>query len=108
MSIASLGIASSLASSVLPQRASEADKVQRETTEQSRALDAAQSAASAGGIGETEEDAQTSERDADGRRPWEQPAEATAKLEQTTNANPGEPASKDPSGACGNLLDLVG
>jgi hypothetical protein len=112
MSIASLGIASSLASSALPQRASEADRAHRETTEQSRALDAAQSAASAGGIGETEEDSQASERDADGRRPWEQPAEAPAKshakLEPTKDANAGEPASKDPSGTCGNLLDLVG
>ena len=108
MSIASLGIASSLASTALPQRAAEADKTQRETTENARALDAAESAASASGIGETEEDSQASERDADGRRPWEEQLGRRAAADSSPAPTAGEPCSKDPSGACGNLLDLLG
>jgi hypothetical protein len=107
MSIASLGIASSLASTAISQRATEVEKAQRETAEQSRALDGAEKAASAAGIGATEEDSQASERDADGRRPWEQVVNADEKTE-AASPNGAEPISKDPSGACGNLLDLVG
>ena len=107
MSIASLGIASSLASSALPQRASESDKAVHQTADQSRAVEGAEKAASAAGIGQTEEDSQASERDADGRRPWEETASPNNKSEPALQST-AEPVSKDPSGACGNLLDLVG
>ena len=108
MSIGSLGIVGGLAGTPLPQRAAEAEKAQRETVEQSRATQASQQAEIAAGIGQTEEDSQTSERDADGRRIWEDQRRTEAK-----DAPPAEiesPASlaKDPKGECGGLLDLVG
>jgi hypothetical protein len=108
MSIASLGIVGGLAGSVLPQRAAETDKAQREAVEQSRTSDSAEKAASAAGIGQTEEDAMASERDADGRRPWEEPARppAAANPQEVPAANPA--LAKDPSGTRGNLLDLLG
>ena len=72
MSIGSLGIVGSLAGTALPQRAAEAERAERETTDQDRAAEASQQAENAAGIGQTEEDSQASERDADGRRLWEQ------------------------------------
>ena len=107
MSVASLGVIGGLAASGLPQRAAEADRVQRETTEQARAAEANQRAEHAAGIGETEEDSQTSERDADGRRIWERPEEARKKPEAASD-DAQLVRGKDPSGACGNQLDLVG
>ena len=108
MSIASLGIVGSLAGTALPQRAAETDKVSRETAEQSRVAEATEQAADAAGIGQTEEDAQTSERDADGRRLWEQPAETRNPSKKTDDQDLAAPLAKDPSGACGKLLDLLG
>jgi len=108
MSVASLGVIGGLAASGLPQRAAEADRVQRETTEQARAVEADQRAEHAGGIGETEEDSQTSERDADGRRIWERPEETKRKTEASAQSVSEPTRGKDPSGACGNQLDLVG
>ena len=108
MSIASLGIVGGLASSATAQRAADTERIERETTEQTRQTTADEKAENAAGIGQTEEDSQTSERDADGRRPWENtrrkktpPASATAESTEL-------PSSKDPTGACGNQLDLMG
>lgn len=108
MSIASLGIASSLASSALTQRTAETDKSAREASDQLRAIESVESAARAGGIGQTEQDSEASDRDADGRRLWEETAPASKRATEPTDENVGEGASKDPSGACGGLLDLVG
>lgn len=108
MSIASLGIVGGLAGTALPQRAAETDKVSRETVEQSRAAEATEKAADAAGIGQTEEDAQTSDRDADGRRLWEQPADARHPANKTAAQDLTVPLAKDPSGTCGKLLDLLG
>jgi type II secretory pathway pseudopilin PulG len=108
MSIASLGIVGSLAGTGLPQRAAEAEKAQRETTEQSRAAQANEQAENAAGIGQTQEDSQTSERDADGRRLWEQQGRSKAKTVEAATAAVEAPLAKDPSGACGGQLDLVG
>ena len=108
MSIASLGIAGSLAGTALPQRAADAEKAQRETTEQARAADATQQAENAAGIGQTEEDSQTSERDADGRRLWEQPSRAQAKKIDPEPSAVTSSLSKDPTGARGSQLDLLG
>ena len=73
MSIGSLGIIGGLAGTPLPQRAAETEKTQRDNADQSRVSQAAERAEQAAGIGQTEEDSQANERDADGRRPWEQP-----------------------------------
>lgn len=112
MSIGSLGIIGSLASTPLAQKGPEADKVQREALDRARQVESESQAEMAAGIGQTEEESQASERDADGRRPWERngrqptaPADATAE-----SANVAAPAAlpKDPTGNCGSLLDVQG
>jgi type II secretory pathway pseudopilin PulG len=108
MSIASLGIVGGLAGAALPQRATDADRVQRETVEQTRATEASEQAENAAGIGQTEEDSQTSERDADGRRLWEEPQRTKKNPPAPAAAEPQVPLAKDPSGDCGGQLDLVG
>jgi len=103
------GIVSSAAGAPLSQTAgSETERAQKESQSQGRQVDAQQMAERASGIGQTNEDQESSERDADGRRPWEFPA-------RRGNAeNEGEPVasagrqSKDTTGECGNQLDLTG
>jgi hypothetical protein len=106
MSIASLGIVGGLASTTAPQRAAETERAERETTEHARAAETAERAENAAGIGQTEEDSQSSDRDADGRRLWEK-SPRPKKPEAATPA-PTDLLSKDPTGSCGNELDLIG
>lgn len=107
MSIASLGIMGGLASTAGAQRAADTQRVDSETTDQTRAAAANEHAENAAGIGQTEEDAGTTDRDADGRRPWENTRRK--KADPTPNSiESTAPASKDPTGACGGQLDLVG
>jgi hypothetical protein len=108
MSIGSLGIVGGLAATPLPQRAAEAEKTQRETIEQARATQASEQAENAAGIGQTEEDSQTSERDADGRRLWEEQRRVKAKTAEPAADQSPLPLAKDPSGECGGTLDLFG
>jgi hypothetical protein len=107
MSIGSLGILGSLAATPLPQKAADTDKVQRDATDQSRAAQGELAAEAAAGIGETEEDSQAAERDADGRRLWEAPPKKQP-AETPAPADPAPQLSKDPSGEAGGELDLVG
>jgi hypothetical protein len=109
MSIGSLGLIGSLATTPLPQKATDAEKSVRDASDQAREVQANRQAEGAAGIGETEEDSQASERDADGRRLWEQPP---AKQTPPEGADESEAAlphlSKDPSGESGGELDLLG
>ncbi len=106
MSIGSLGAIGSLAAAPTTQRTSDVEKTQTAAAEKTRAGDAAQIAERAAGIGETQEESQAGERDADGRRLWEmsqpkpaeKPADDSAALSQ----------AKDPTGAAGGQLDLTG
>ncbi|HUE71239.1 MAG TPA: hypothetical protein VMP01_10170 [Pirellulaceae bacterium] len=109
MSIGSLGIVGSLAGSPLAQKAPEADKVQKDATDRTRQSDAEARAESAAGIGQTEEESQASDRDADGRRPWE----VTQRKKEDEPATEPSPdgsvlAVKDPSGDRGSLIDISG
>jgi hypothetical protein len=109
MSIGSLGIVGSLAGSPLAQKAPEADKVQKEATDRTRQTDAEARAESAAGIGQTEEESQASERDADGRRPWELKQQKPA--EEATPESAADSllaAPKDPTGDRGGLIDISG
>jgi hypothetical protein len=110
MSIGSLGIIGGLAGSALPQRATETVRADRESIEQTRALKTAERAELAAGIGQTEEDAGTSERDADGRRLWELDELINKSKDSTdsTAAAASASLSKDPSGTRGLQLDLTG
>jgi hypothetical protein len=117
MSIGSLGIIGSLAGAPLPQRTAAADQAQADSASQSREAQAELKAEAAAGIGRTEEDAQSSERDADGRRPWEFPHHGQSgegdmpheqPSEQPTSASSEDPPrSTDPHAEAGGSLDLI-
>jgi len=96
-----------LATTAGAQRAADTERVERETTEQSRAADATEHAENAAGIGQTEEDAGTTDRDADGRRLWENTRRKKAAAADAAEST-APPVSKDPTGSCGGQLDLVG
>ena len=108
MSIGSLGIVGSLAGTPLAQKGPETDKVQKEATDRTRQTEADARAESAAGIGQTEEESQASERDADGRRPWEVPATKKEDEAATDTAGDSIPIGKDPSGDRGGLIDIRG
>jgi hypothetical protein len=110
MSVGPLGIIGSIAGSPLAQtKGADIDKNKADAANQQRQTETNLQAESAAGIGRTEEDAETSDRDADGRRVWElggstpRPAEEPA---DESSAAP--PLAKDPTGDCGNTLDLSG
>ena len=107
MSIGSLGIVGSLAGTALTQKAAEVDKTQRDAADAARQTDAAARAENAEGIGQTEEESQAGERDADGRRMWERPAKESPK-EEAAAASTAIALAKDPEGISGGLLDLTG
>jgi hypothetical protein len=61
------------------------------------------------GIAETDgEDHQSGDRDADGRRQWELPAEASKVNESDAAQNVEPPRSRDLTGMAGSQLDLSG
>ena len=109
MSIASLGIVGGLASTTAPQRAAETDRAERQSVDQARTAETAERAENAAGIGQTEEDSQSSDRDADGRRLWEKPLRPKKPDPAAPVATDSAlPLAKDPTGSCGNQLDLLG
>lgn len=84
---------------------SSSGEVQKETAAFERLAAAEEKAERAGGIGQTEEDEQTDERDADGRRLWERTRHGA---QDSDGGSAGEAVSKDATGQAGNALDLVG
>lgn len=108
MSVGPLGTIASLAATPLAQaKGADIDKTASDTNRQQRQVDAGEKADAAAGIGRTEEESATSDRDADGRRPWELgPPESAAETGDSGDAS--EPRSKDPSGLTGGQLDLSG
>ena len=109
MSIGSLGLIGSLATTPMPQKAADADRSVRDAADQGREAQAAKQAEAAAGIGETEEDSQASERDADGRRLWERPPAKQSAADETADSDETQSnLCKDPHGESGGELDLVG
>lgn len=86
-------------------KGAETERTQRDGMVRERRVTSDKSADMAAGIGTTDADQETSERDADGRMFWEQPGE-----KQKTNEEAGIPTkqAKDPTGESGNSLDLTG
>ena len=83
---------------------------QNDTASQLRRAQADQKAQKAEGLGATDGDAETSDRDADGRRMWEvaqKAGEDETAAEDTGHAKSTK-QSKDVSGKSGGLLDLTG
>ncbi len=101
------GVAGSAAGAPLSQASgSETERAQKDASAHQRQVETDKKAADAAGIGQTEEDQGTSERDADGRRFWE----TTDKKIPEQDADQSEPPrkAKDPTGNSGNSLDLTG
>ena len=105
MSIGPLNIAASAAGSPLAQtKGSEAERVQKAVGAQRRQVYHDETAAAAAGVGQPDgEDHETDQRDADGRRPWEDQPEP-----EVVAGLPAARQSKDPTQQSGNLLDLTG
>jgi hypothetical protein len=100
---------SSTASTQLAQsQGSEINRTQQETSSQARVVQAAERAEQAGGIGHTEQDQEASDRDADGRRPWEISGRKPEEAAPDPTLDGGPRQSKDPSGVSGRQLDLSG
>ncbi len=101
------GIISGAAGAPLAQvNGSETERTQRDGTIRERRVTTEKTADAAAGIGTTDADQETSERDADGRMFWEHPGEKDSINEEL----PAEAKrqAKDPSGSSGNALDLTG
>lgn len=105
MSIGPLNIAASAAGSPLAQtKGSEAERAQKAVGAQRRQVYHEKKAEAAAGVGEPDgEDHDTQQRNADGRRPWEDHPEP-----ERSAGKPDSRQSKDPSQQSGNLLDLTG
>jgi hypothetical protein len=110
MSVGPLGgIVGSAAGAPISQTAgSETERTQRDASVQQRELNTNQRAEQAAGIGTTEQDQETNERDADGRRPWEAPVDERGAATPDDTAETSPRQSKDATGQCGNQLDLTG
>lgn len=104
------GVLGSAAGAPLSQTSgSETERTQRDSAAEQRQTDTDNRAEKAAGIGTTDEDQETNERDADGRRLWEAPPEdeePTAEGQQAATAH--ERQSKDATGLSGTHLDLTG
>lgn len=107
MSVGPLGFIGSIAGTPLSQaKGAETERTQ-EATNQQRQVRTDDKAEQAAGIGQTDQDSEASDRDADGRRLWEAPA----KQDETDESEPTErqaPRTKDVHGQAGNHLDLLG
>ncbi|HTQ39247.1 MAG TPA: hypothetical protein VMJ32_09475 [Pirellulales bacterium] len=111
MSIASLGFAGIGAATPLPQsKGADTDRTSQEMTVQRIQQQTDLQAEQAAGIGQTDGDEhETEERDADGRRPWELPEKKKNPPDAAIGLSDSPlPSSRDPSGQCGNMLDLTG
>jgi hypothetical protein len=102
------GLVGSAAGAPLSQTAgSETERLQKGSLAQSRQADAEQKAELAAGIGQTAEDQESSERDADGRRLWEGSAKAGKAKNSAEAADAAARQSKDATGQSGTKLDLT-
>ncbi len=100
------GIAGSAAGAPLSQtKGSESERSLQDASGAERTAGMAEKADTASGIGETQQDQEISDRDADGRRLWE-----VDERPDTTESGPDEETrqSKDASGSSGTQLDLTG
>jgi hypothetical protein len=86
-------------------KGSEADRTVQESAQHDRQVQSDAKAETAAGIGTTEEQSASSDRDADGRRLWE----SALPREKESTADDRDPrASRDATGQCGTQLDLSG
>ena len=106
MSVGPTGMAGGVAGSPLAQsHGSEVNRAQQETADHARQTQAAEKAENAAGVGQTEQDEQASDRDADGRRLWEEIPGSAEKQEESASS---QHVSRDPTGQLGGTVDLDG
>ena len=110
MSVGPLGgVLGSAAGAPLAQtKGSETERAKGDSASQARQLDADKKTEQSSGVGQTQEDQGASDRDADGRRLWEAPAEEATAGNDTHAPTNDQPRSKDATGAAGSKLDLMG
>jgi len=102
------GIVGSAAGAPLSQTAgSETERAKKSSSDTQRQVENNTKAEKAAGIGQTESDKGPSERDADGRKLWENDTLPEQKEPQTAEPEPPHPV-KDPTGQSGSSLDLTG
>jgi hypothetical protein len=83
----------------------ETERAQKDASAHSRQVAGERQAEQAAGIGQTAQDEQSGDRDADGRRLWERSARREGEPDgQPSHRRP----AKDPTGVAGNELDLTG
>lgn len=104
------GINASAAGVPLSQtKGAETERTLKQAAATERQNQAASKAEAASGIGKTEGDEQTSDRDADGRRLWEDPTRGEQESEEEQQEeSPPPPRTRDAKGEAGNSLDLIG
>ncbi len=101
------GMFSGAAGAPLAQTAgAETERTQHDGVVRERRVTSEQAAEMAAGIGTTDEDQETSERDADGRMFWQQ--QHAPNKQQNNDEHHLSRQAKDPTGETGNSLDLTG
>jgi hypothetical protein len=85
------------------------ERTGKQASDQARQASSEEKAESASGVGETEQDEQASDRDADGRRLWEGAGDEQPATDHDGSSRvPDDRQSKDPTGTSGGNLDLSG
>ena len=109
MSIGPLGMVGAAASAPAAQRqGSDVDRVAQDQSSQAREAASSKQAAKAEGVGETDQNHETTDRDADGRRVWERTSGNSKHHEGDPEDHTEAPRSRDATGDRGNQLDLSG
>ena len=103
-------VGSAAGTSMAQAKGSEVGRAQQEASNQARKVESAQKAEDAAGVGETDQDEEASDRDADGRRIWEvgPDGKRRPKPDPPANADDSPRQSKDATGQSGRQLDLSG
>ena len=103
------GVLGSAAGAPLSQTAgSEKERAAKDSSATQRQVTNDLKAEQAAGIGQTEGDEGPSERDADGRKLWENGPESNSSKEAPTEETEPPKQAKDPTGESGSALDLTG
>ena len=106
--------AANLAGQALPPKGADADRIAHDVANHARTQSAEHRAEAASDVGETSDDVQTNDGDADGRQLLERRSFSQENKDPESTDVPAETASKppggapDPSGELGNELDLRG
>jgi hypothetical protein len=108
MSVGPMGMGGAAGSPLSQSQGNDVNRAQQETTDQSRRTASESKAEQASGVGQTEHDEQASDRDADGRRPWEIGARPAEESPTDESAEDEDRQSKDASGTRGGQLDISG